>query len=261
MSSPTDAIWLALGTHIQRLLSGSERGRFGGTRGMCFALSGEPVADLNYAALWGAASGAEVEQLVAQLGGLDTMVVVSGSSKDRLAPMLLDTGFVPGGACPLMTTAPTPSRPDGNRYRVTAVRDEAEVAMMGAVLADAYSVAPEHMSAAFGPAILEEADVTPFLAWRNEEARSAVIATRVGASVGIWAMGTPTRFQRQGAGRSLLASVMSRSADEGARRCFLFPSPAGRRLYDSLGFIEADPSEIWLRGSSTEFPETTSPGA
>jgi len=228
---------------------------------MCFALSGEPVAGLNYAALWGAASDSEVEQLVVQLGDLDTMVVVSGSSNDRLAPRLLDAGFVPGGACPLMTVALPPATLDGSGYRIVAVRDQEQVAVMGAVLADAYSVAQEHTSAAFGPAILEEGDVTPFLAWRDDEARSAVIASRVGGDVGIWAMGTPTRFQRQGAGRSLLASVMSSSAAEGARRCFLFPSPAGRRLYDALGFIEADRSEIWLRGSSTEFPEAGTPPA
>ena len=222
---------------------------------MCFTVSGRPVADLNYAALWGAASEEEVEELVGHLADLDSMVVVSDATSGRLAPQLKDAGLVLGGSCPLMTVTITAAAPEGGPYRIEPVRDEERLAMMDAALADAYSLTLEDTSAAFGPGILEEEGATPFLAVRDGVAHSAVIATRVGADVGIWAMGTPARFQRRGAGRSLLEAIMSRFAVEGAERCFLFPSPAGRRLYDSLGFIEADRSEIWLKGSSTEFPD------
>ncbi len=177
-------------------------------------------------ALWGAASEEDVDELLEHLGDLDTMVVVSEASADRLGPKLKEAGLVFGGACPLMTVGLTPAAPDEGPYRIEAVREQEQLGVMVDVLADAYALALEHTSASFGTAILTERDTTPFLAWREEVAWSAVIATRVGTDIGIWAMGTPPRFQRQGAGRALLGSVMSRFAPEGAQRCFLFPSPA-----------------------------------
>lgn len=255
MSSSSDAIWNTLAMHIHHLLSGAEHGRSGSFPQMCFASSGEPVTNLNYSALWGAASDEDIDQLMEHLGDLDAMVVVSEASIDRLGPKLKEAGLVLGGACPLMTVELTATALDEGAYRIEAVRDPEQLAIMVDALADAYSLAPQHTSAAFGTGIVAEPETTPFLAWRDGEAHSAVIATRVGTDIGIWAMGTPARFQRQGAGRALLGTVMSRFATEGAQRCFLFPSPAGRRLYDALGFVEVDRSEIWLKGISTEFPE------
>jgi len=222
---------------------------------MCFATSGEPVADLNLAALWGSASDRDVDDLTGRLGSLDTMLALSGDCAERLAPKLRDAGFVAGGGCPLMTVELASIIPDGSSYRIEAARDEADIEAMAGVLADAYSLAVAHTSAAFGPGLLVVRDVTPFMAWNDDGPCSAVIATRVGTDVGIWAMGTTPRSQGRGAGRALLGGVLQRFAAEGAERGFLFPSPAGRRLYDSLGFVEADRSEIWLRGMSTEFPE------
>ena len=224
---------------------------------MCFASSGEPVANLNYAALWGAASNDDVDRLVEHLGDLDAMVVVSEASKERLGAKLRGSELVLGGACPLMAIAPIAAVPDASQYRIEAVREPEQLAEMVEVLADAYSLDLEHTTAAFGTALLGQHDTTPFLARRQNEADSAVIATLVGEDLGIWAMGTRPRSQGRGAGRALLKTVMSRFADEGARRCFLFPSPAGRRLYDALGFVEVDRSEIWLKGLSTEFPEAS----
>ena len=241
--------------HVRHLLSGAEHVRSGSFLRMCFASSGEPVANLNYSALWGAASDEDVDQLMEHLGDLDAMIVVSEASTDRLGPKLKEAGLLFGGACPLMTVELTATAPDEGPYRIEAVRDPEHLGVMVDALADAYSLAAKHTSAAFGVAILAEPDTTPFLAWREGEAHSAVIATRIGSDVGIWAMGTPARFQRQGAGGALLGTVMSRLATGGAKRCFLFPSPAGRRLYDALGFVEVDRSEIWLKGISTEFPE------
>ena len=255
MSSSEDAIWSTVAMHIRHLLSGAKHGRSGSFPQMCFAFSGESVANLNYSALWGAASDEDVDQLMEHLGDLDAMVVVSEASTDRLGPKLKEAGLLFGGACPLMTVELTATAPDEGPYRIEAVRDPEQLATMVNTLADAYALAPEYTSAAFGLAIMAEPDTTPSLAWREGEAHSAAITTRVGTDIGIWAMGTAARFQRQGAGRALLGTVMSRLATEGAKRCFLFPSPAGRRLYDSLGFVEVDRSEIWLKGISTEFPE------
>lgn len=252
-----DAIWSALATHIRHLLSGAKHARSGSSPMMCFASSGVPVANLNYAALWGSASEEDLAHLMDYLVDLDAMVVVSEVSIDRLRPKLKEAGLVLGGSCPLMTVELGAATPDGGQYRIEAVRDEEGLAVLTELLAAAYSLDPQHMSDSFGAAILIEPDTTPFLAWRDDEADSAVIATRVGTDVGIWAMGTQPDAQRQGAGRALLGAVMSGFAAEGASRCFLFPSPAGRRLYDSLGFVEVDQSEIWLKGFSTEFPETS----
>ncbi len=258
MTSPPRApIWETLATHIGLLMSGAAKGRSGSFDRMCFACSGETVADINLAALWGTATHEDVERLLGHLDDLDAMVVVSERGKDRLGPDLREAGLMLGGPCPLMTAGLTGSAADRGPYRVEAVQSLRGLATMVDVLAEAYSIAHEHMSAAFGSGLLTEPNATPFIASLNGEARSALISTRVGADVGIWEVGTPKRFQRQGAGRALLTDVMARAAADGAERCFLFPSPAGRRLYDSLGFVDTDRSEIWLKGSSTEFPKPT----
>lgn len=122
MSSSNDAIWNTLAMHIRDLLSGAEHGRSGSFPQMCFASSGEPVANLNYSALWGAASDEDVDQLMEHLGDLDAMVVVSEASTDRLGPKLKEAGLLLGGACPLMTAELTATAPDEG-YLIEAVRD------------------------------------------------------------------------------------------------------------------------------------------
>ena len=250
-----DAIWNTLAIHIRQLLSGADGGRSGSTAHMCFASSGEPVANLNYAALWGEASEEDVDNLMEHLVDLDAMVVVAEASADRLGTKLKESGLVLGGACPMMAIAPIPAGSVERQFRIEAVRQPQQLGVMVEVMADAYSLDIDHMSASFGTALLAQPDTTPFLAWREGKAESAVIATRVGTNVGIWVMGTRPSAQRRGAGHALLETVMSTCAAEGAEGCFLFPSPAGRRLYDALGFVEVDRSEIWLKGLSTEFPE------
>lgn len=255
MSSPSRApIWNTLGAHISLLMSGAGRGRSGSFDQSCFACSGEPVADLNLAALWGAADDEHVDRLIEHLGDLDAMVVVSEDGKDRIGSRLQRAALTFGGPCPLMTVDTDDVTADVGPYRVEAVQSPRGLATMVDILAEAYSVDREHIVAAFGPGLLMESNATPFLASLDGEARSALVSTRVGIDVGIWEVGTPERFQRQGAGRALLTTVMAMVAAEGSKRCFLFPSPAGQRLYDSLGFAVADRSEIWLKGFSTEFP-------
>ena len=57
-----------------------------------------------------------------------------------------------------------------------------------------------------------------------------------GDTSGIWSMATAATRQRSGIGRRLLSTAMAEARMQGARRFFLGATPAGYRLYESLGF-------------------------
>jgi len=61
-------------------------------------------------------------------------------------------------------------------------------------------------------------------------------------------MMTPPEHQGRGAGRALLSQALNSEWDRSVDRSVLLGSPAGRRLYESLGFVAVDESLSCVRG-------------
>jgi GNAT superfamily N-acetyltransferase len=82
---------------------------------------------------------------------------------------------------------------------------------------------------------------------------SMVATHRDGASVSVWAMGTPARFGRRGYGRALLAHVLHEARQDGARQGLLGATPAGFPLYDATGWHTFDEWQIFTNATSAQF--------
>ena len=74
------------------------------------------------------------------------------------------------------------------------------------------------------------------LGFIDDRAISAVTTISHGDASGIWAMGTDTSTQKHGVGRRLLSTAMAEMRAAGTRVFYLGATPAGQRLYNSLGF-------------------------
>jgi GNAT superfamily N-acetyltransferase len=90
-----------------------------------------------------------------------------------------------------------------------------------------------------------------FLARQEGEPGSSVQTTQMGATVGIWAMGTAAGHQRRGAGRALLNHVIAYHAGRGATCFFLCATAAGQPLYERIGFHTQAKAIVWLAGQTT----------
>jgi len=69
-------------------------------------------------------------------------------------------------------------------------------------------------------------------------------------TAGIWSMATDSRRQRSGIGRRLLSTAWAQARTQGARRFFLGATPAGDRLYKSMGFATRVVTTVWAAGET-----------
>ena len=175
-------------------------------------LSHAPSAELNLCGLDPRATAEGAAELVAALGPeLPAVVFTSSAVPAEVRGVLLDAGFETASVPePLMRCdRPPPPGP-----------------------ADVFRVAP-----ASGERELEAA-----LAW------STVRLMAHDGFVGVREMMTPPRHQRRGAGRCLLASALAATWTPATGHALLLSTPAGRRLYESLGFRVADDVVTCYRG-------------
>jgi ribosomal protein S18 acetylase RimI-like enzyme len=73
------------------------------------------------------------------------------------------------------------------------------------------------------------------------------VATADPDLLGLWSMATAPAEQRNGHGRRLLLAVLGHYALEGATSVCVVATPAGERLYRSVGFETAEPLRVWSK--------------
>jgi len=69
-----------------------------------------------------------------------------------------------------------------------------------------------------------------------------------GPVLGVMEMMTPARHQRRGAGRALLTHALAAEWHDDTELAVLVATPAGRRLYESIGFEASDEARTRFRG-------------
>ena len=129
---------------------------------------------------------------------------------------------------------------------------------MQAIFDEAHGYAPELTGAMFGRTLRTDNSVTGWLAWDGAEPVSFVIVTRVAATLSMWDVMTPARHRRRGAARAVVGTALAAvGADAAAaglpiEETIFWSSPAGRPLYESMGFVVADRVDAWALGASEE---------
>ncbi|MBV9597111.1 MAG: GNAT family N-acetyltransferase [Chloroflexi bacterium] len=66
-------------------------------------------------------------------------------------------------------------------------------------------------------------------------------------------MATAPEHQRRGAGRAVLQAALDYHHAQGADAFYLVATPAGKSLYDAVGFETVDDLAIWVTGHSAQF--------
>jgi GNAT superfamily N-acetyltransferase len=222
-------------------------------------LSGEPVADFNYAIV-DAHPNAE-DQLrdfvgLARSKHLPLVVIVSEEAGDSLEPVAKRLRLHFAGRLPLMTSAVAPG-PTTTPFDVASVRTTSDLAESNQLIASAFALPPESVDRVFTSALLEAPGGEAFIVRQSGIPMSSVQTTRAGATVGIWSMATPPEHRRKGAGRAALAHAMASHASRGATLFYLLATEAGKPLYEHIGFRRISDAAIWVDGHSTQAPTGT----
>jgi GNAT superfamily N-acetyltransferase len=223
--------------------------------GATLALSGEPLADLNFIAL--AASpdpGAALREFVVrtQARHVPVLVAVSAAVADLIASVAPDLGLTRAGEMPLMTRDGAGVTAAAGLVAVGQVVSAGDLGAVQRIIARADALPEDAVARTFGPGLLDTPGVAVFLARVGERPISTMITTRHGATVGIWCMATLPEAQRAGAGRALLTQVMAQQRASGARLFYLGASEAGYPLYERMGFRTVETLSVWEAGHPTQ---------
>ena len=118
------------------------------------------------------------------------------------------------------------------------------------VLSNAFAIPAEATRRVLPPSLLDVPNVDVFLASIDGEVVGTVTFIHQGDTTGVWSMAIDTAHQRAGIGRRLLSAAIAKARSQGAARFFLGATPAGYRLYESLGFKTRTVARVWALGET-----------
>jgi ribosomal protein S18 acetylase RimI-like enzyme len=118
------------------------------------------------------------------------------------------------------------------------------------VLSSAFSLPADAATRALPASLLDAPNLDVYLAFVGSDAVGTVTLIHQGDTSAVWSMATDMTRQRSGIGRRLLTTAMAEARMQGARRFFLGATPAGYRLYESLGFTTLVVAKVWASGET-----------
>jgi GNAT superfamily N-acetyltransferase len=212
------------------------------------SLSSLPTTELNVCGLDPTADGRSGAELAEALGGEQpALVFTSKAASDAARQALRDVGFdVTPVLEPVMCSRIRP-QPSGGPFQIRRCTSGDDLDTALDLTAAAHQVPRHFLSSSIGAAATA-GRASVWLALQGDQPVSTVWLTRVGACLGVMEMMTPPEYQGQGAGRALLSRARHFEWDESGHRSVLVGTPAGRRLYESLGFVAVDESLSCVRG-------------
>jgi len=194
-------LWRLVGDGLALCLRGASGYAARLTPDAALVLSGEAVADLNYALI---GPGNEPEARLRDFSEavrshqLPIVVLLAAGVAQQLAPNAHDAGFRHVGSMPLMTHDRPLAPAASGAYTVERVTDAGMLREANSVAARAFGLPEDATQRAFGPPLLASPGAEVFLARQGSTPVSSVQTTRFGPTVGIWTMGTPPEHQRKG---------------------------------------------------------------
>jgi len=248
-------LWSAYAEHAAVLLgSGPSPSVVVGDRSL-FVTSGAPHVDLNQAVLFGGAGRDEATEIgrLATVADLPLLLGCSSTIGEDLGEPLGEAGFVH-----LQTTERlfwmrgVPPSVAGSSFEVRRMSSPADIAAMEAMFVEVHDYDPAVTQALFAGIDPTDDRVSCWIAWDGDEAVSLAFVTHVRSSLALWEVMTSPRHRRRGAARAVtvqgLNAIAQRVGD--VDRTLFWSSPAGKPLYDALGFEIADTVDVWVRGAS-----------
>lgn len=250
-------LWRLYGRHAAVMLSAGPRLHTISTEAMFAVLSGAQHVDLNQLAIFGPAGVADAVAAVAVVEGADVpaLIAVSGSVADAavVGEVLQHGGFTRLAEREALFWAPSPPPVAPSPFDVRRAIDAADLSAIWPILHDAHGYEPE-LAAMYG-ALLRRPDVGCWLAWDGPRAICCAFVTRVGTTLGVFDMTTLPEDRRRGAGRGVLTWALAEAANwdnDGVDGVIFWATPAGRPMYESLGFRIADEMDVYTIGASPE---------
>lgn len=249
-------LWRLFGRHAVTMFRAGPAPRVSQRPDSFVVLSGAPHVDLNQGALFAGAGAADVEAIAAatEEAGVPSLIAVSPSlrSPAPVVAALQAAGFVPTAIPEALFHASEPPPRHGSIFDIRRAETSADRAALPRIFAETHRYEPATLSM-YERAVADSDDLEAWLAWDGDDPAAAVYITHVDDSLGVFDMATVPRHRRRGAGRALLTTAL----DDAARRTgkgeiVLWSSPAGRPLYESLGFGVADQVDAWTRGATAD---------
>ena len=253
------ALWSIYAQHAAVYMAGGPAPTVYASDHAFYSSSGADHVDLNQGALFGAATEDDArlvcERIVAS--GLPVLFGCSRGTSERGARHLVAAGFEAMPNPEFLFWAPgAPPALERPAFDVRRVEADDDVRAMAALFLEAHGYEPELVTEMFGRRLRTDDSATGWLAWDGIEPVSFAIVTRAAGSLSMWDVMTPARHRRRGAARAVvgtaLASIGAASSAAGSpiEQTFFWSSPAGRPLYESMGFIVADRLDAWALGAS-----------
>lgn len=218
-------------------------------------ISGGPSADFNMCLV---DDSPNVEELVAEsIQRLDArrvpgVFMVSSKAADKLGGRIAAMGLAEAGEAPMMVFAGQTSTPSA-AYEVTQVDNAMDLDVVADLVASAFDLDRAWVGRTFAsPALLAGSGaVQYFVAKAAGRPMSTVTTTGAGSVIGIWSMATPPELQRRGAGKAALVGAIEQKQASGAELFYLIATPAGKPLYDAIGFETVETFPLFVFGSPT----------
>jgi GNAT superfamily N-acetyltransferase len=249
----TAALFRLAGRDVAALFGGAPRFQARLEPDAALLLSGEPAIDLNMLLIGPSprASAFLAEAVeVARASGLPMVALAAPQAADRLAPVAAGLGLEAAGTLPLMVLRADGPVPLGKPCEVSRITDPDGIARMADMVGAAFAIEPRHVGPVYAGAFHAAASGELYAGEMAGQAMSTVVATPAGDTAGIWCMATPPEHQGKGAGRALLTRVLETLRRRGVTRFYLFATPAGRPLYESLGFETLAECPAWALGAA-----------
>jgi GNAT superfamily N-acetyltransferase len=247
-------LWATFAEHAALVMSGGRAPSRGSGEGWFAVVTGEAHPDLNECALTSRATAADARALVSFIAEADVpaLVSVSSGAGPEVTHPLAAAGFERAALSePLMWCPRRPQR-SASGLRTRQVRSAADRERAIAIIADAHAVGHEVARRALAPLPDPDDRVMAWLAFQGDEAISVVWVTP-GPRIGVWEMMTPARHRRKGAASAALTGALEAVWDSATEGAYLWSTPAGRPLYESLGFAAADEAVSWTIGADEAF--------
>jgi len=228
-------------------------------RGSAFVgLTGGPAADFNMA-LFGEDPDdlAVFDDFVSRMSatGLSALAMMSSVAAPRFVSVAKAKGLIEAGTAPLMVRSGRLPEQRATEFFTRRATEAHEMSLFTDLAASAFAMDRSWLARTYAaPSLLDAPALGFYVAYRGDVPMSGVCTSGAGSTVGIWTMSTPPEKQRQGAGRAVLVAAMQDHLRRGAETFYLIATPAGKPLYDSLGFKTVDELSIWLVGESSQFP-------
>jgi hypothetical protein len=239
-------LWGVFSEHLSWLFGAAPGLRVARERNWWAVFTNEPHIDLNQSALLAGASAEDARCLAGLVEevGIPVVVSVASGTDEEVTGPLASAGLVAAQLPePLMWLDELPAAREC-AFEVRRVIDEAELDTACRLCSEAHSMDEQLVRRVLRRELEEPETVSTWIAWDATEPVSVVWLT-LGPRIGVWEMMTPPEHRRRGAARAVLTTALRKVWTPRTEGAFLWASPAGRPLYESLGFRAVDEPIIW----------------